>query len=308
SGSSAGAQNSGGNSGSNAGAQNSGGAPGADIWGGLKNPPVKSTGCGKPATITSATKTIMSGGVQRTYMVDVPANYDSAKPYRLFFASHGQGSTLANITQSNYYDLKTQSIAAKEPAIFVAGLGYGGRPGTSGSAWGQADHAFFDDLTNYLKDNMCVDTTRIFAIGMSFGGMQTYSLTTTHSKIIRAAVGLAPTNFNIWLPAVKSTDPTAWMQTTGMSDTTCAFVASEAQMRGSKFIALEKAANNGCTIPAEIPTWKSGAHLCYDFEGCKSGYPLKVCTFNGPHTNTNSDPGTNVNWIGVESWKFFMQF
>ena len=284
------------------------GGPSGDIWGGLKNPPVKSAGCGKPATITSATKTIMSGGVQRTYMVDVPANYDSAKPYRLFFASHGQGSTLANITQSNYYDLKTQSIAAKEPAIFVAGLGYGGRPGTSGSAWGEADHAFFDDLTNYLKDNMCVDTTRIFAIGMSFGGMQTYSLTTTHSKIIRAAVGLAPTNFNIWLPAVKSTDPTAWMQTTGMSDTTCAFVASEAQMRGSKFIALEKAANNGCTIPAEIPTWKSGAHLCYDFEGCKSGYPLKVCTFNGPHTNTNSDPGTNVNWIGVESWKFFMQF
>ena len=119
----------------------------------LKNPPVKSAGCGKPATITSATKTIMSGGIQRTYMVDVPADYDPAKPYRLFFASHGQGSTLANITQSNYYDLKTQSIAAKEPAIFVAALGYGGMPGTSGMAWGQADHAFFDDLTKFLEDN-----------------------------------------------------------------------------------------------------------------------------------------------------------
>jgi len=307
-GSSAGAQNSGGNGGSSAGAQNSGGAPGGDIWGGLKNPPVKSAGCGKPAAITSATKTIMSGGVQRTYMVDVPADYDPAKPHRLFFASHGQGSTLANITQSNYYDLKTQSIAAKEPAIFVAPLGYGGKPGTSGGAWGQADHAFFDDLTKFLEDNLCIDTTRIFAIGMSMGGMQTYSLSTTRPTKIRAGVGLAPTNFRIWLPDVKSTAPIAWMQTTGMSDTTCAFVASEAAKQGSKFIALEKAANNGCTIPAEIPTWKSGAHVCYDFQGCKPGYPVKVCTFNGGHSNTNSDPGSNVNWIGVESWKFFMQF
>jgi poly(3-hydroxybutyrate) depolymerase len=310
-GSSGGAQSTGGavgNGGSSGGAQNSGGSAGGDIWGGLKNPPVKSAGCGKPATIKSTTTTIMSGGVQRTYMVDVPADYDPEKPYRLFFCSHGQGSTLNNITQSNYYDLKTRSTAENEPAIFVAPLGYNGSPGTSGAAWGQADHAFFDDLTTHLKDNICVDTTRIFAIGMSFGGMQTYSLTTTRSTKIRAAVGLAPTNFNIWLPAVKSKDPTAWMQTTGMSDNTCAWVSSEAQMRGSKFIALEKAANNGCTIPAEIPIWESGAHVCYDFQGCKSGYPVKACTFNGGHVNTNSDPGSNVNWIGVESWKFFMQF
>jgi poly(3-hydroxybutyrate) depolymerase len=297
-----------GNGGSSGGTQSFGGAAGGDLWGGLKNPPVKSPGCGKPATIKSSTTTIMSGGIQRTYMVDVPADYDPAKPYRLFFASHGQGSTLANITQSGYYDLKNQSIAAKEPAIFVAALGYGGMPGTSGSAWGQADHALFDDITRFLEDNMCIDTTRIFAIGMSYGGMQTYSLSTTRPTKIRAGVGLAPTNFRIWLPDVKSTAPIAWMQTTGMSDNTCAYVANEATKQGSKFIALEKAANNGCTIPAEIPTWKSGAHVCYDLEGCKPGYPVKVCTFNGGHTNTNSDPGANVNWIGVESWKFFMQF
>ncbi|MEO6095693.1 MAG: hypothetical protein ABIW76_08435 [Fibrobacteria bacterium] len=55
------------------------------------------------------------------------------------------------------------------------------------------------------------------------------------------------------------------MQTTGMSDNICAWVASEAQKRGAKFIGLEKPANNGCTIPAEIPTWKPGNHVCYDF-------------------------------------------
>jgi hypothetical protein len=53
---------------------------------------------------------------------------------------------------------------------------------------------------------------------------------------------------------------------------------------------------------------QSGAHVCFDFEGCKAGYPTKVCTFNGGHTNSNNDPGSSTNWIPQESWKFFSQF
>ncbi|MEO7956616.1 MAG: hypothetical protein ABIW76_08010, partial [Fibrobacteria bacterium] len=112
----------------------------------------------------------------------------------------------------------------------------------------------------------------------------------------------------IWIPNPPLKDPVAWMQTTGMSDNICAWVGNEAQKRGAKFIGLEKAANNGCTIPAEIPTWKSGNHVCYDFAGCKPGYPTKVCTFNGPHTHMARDPGSNENWIAKEGWDFLMQF
>jgi hypothetical protein len=39
-----------------------------------------------------------------------------------------------------------------------------------------------------------------------------------------------------------------------------------------------------------------------------TGAPTKVCTFNGPHTNINSDPGSSANWIPQESWTFFTQF
>jgi poly(3-hydroxybutyrate) depolymerase len=279
-----------------------------DIWGGLKNPAVKSAGCGKPTTIKTGAGSLMSGGVQRPYVVDIPTDYDPNKPYRFFFNSHGQGSTTANYVKDKYYAQKSEADAAKEPAIHFGAQGYGGQASASGQAWGEKDHALFDDVVTYFKNNMCIDETRIFTIGMSMGGMQTYSLSTTHAKKIRAGVGIAPTNINIWLPATHSTDPEAWMQTTGMSDNTCKWIADEAKKTGSKFIALEKAANNGCTIPAEIPTWKSGAHVCYDFQGCKPGYPVKVCTFNGGHQNTASDPGSSVNWIGAESWKFFTQF
>ncbi len=293
-------------------AQGTGGTGGAgnssgDIWGGLKNPPRKSAGCDKPATITNGTKSIMSSGMARTFIVDIPSSYDPSKPYRLFYVSHGLGGSAQQVAGAfNFFGLKPQATAANDPAIFVAGQGLTNANGQA--TWGEVDHAFFDDVTAFVENGLCVDLTRVFVTGMSMGGMYTYSLSTDRQKSFRAGVGLAPTNFNIWLPNPTLTDPVAWMQTTGNVDTFCPWVSDEAQMKGSKFIAMEKATANGCQIPNPIPFWQAGAHLCYDFEGCRPGYPVKACSFMGPHTDNNRDPGSNVNWIAVESWKFFTQF
>ena len=168
-----------------------------DYWGGLKNPPRKSAGCDKPATITNGNKTIMSGGMQRTFIIDIPADYDPAKPYRLFYVSHGQGGRADDVAGFlNWFGVKAQATAAKEPAVFIAGQGLN-------NTWGQPDHVFFDDVTTFAKNGLCIDTTRVFVTGMSMGGMYTYSLSTDRQKAFRAGVGLAPTNFVIWLPNPK---------------------------------------------------------------------------------------------------------
>jgi poly(3-hydroxybutyrate) depolymerase len=266
-----------------------------------KNPPVKSAGCGKNLTMTNGKKTITSEGEQRTYIIDIPTNYDKDKPYRLFYCSHWIGSTSEAVRDQNYYFLKPLANAANEPAIFIA-------PQSQGSTWQQKDHALFDNILAMAKENLCFDESRVFATGFSFGGMITYSLSTNHQKQIRAAVGIGPANYNIWLPNPKLTDPIAWMQTTGMRDRTTPWIDGNSTTRGAKFIAFEKARDNGCTIPADIPTAQQGAHICYDFQGCRAGYPVKACTFSGDHTNIASDPGSSVNWIPQESWKFFTQF
>jgi poly(3-hydroxybutyrate) depolymerase len=295
---------SGGGAGGSAGTGGTGGASG-DHWGGPKNPPEKSAGCGKAATLTNGKKTITSSGRQRAYIIDIPNNYDSNKPYRLFYASHGLGGKAEDVAGWNYFGLKTQATAANEPAIFIAPQAI--------DRWDETDHALFDDITALAKDGLCIDTTRIFVTGMSFGGMITYSLSTNHQKRFRAGVGLAPANYNIWLPNPKLKEPIAWMQTTGMNDMTCPW--DSGNNRGSKYIALEKAADNGCTVPTTIPTWKQGdpsRHICVDLEGCKVGYPVKVCTFNGDHWQFPYDDGDRENlaksWVPVESWKFFTQF
>lgn len=279
-----------------------------DIWGGLRNAPARSSGCGKAATLTSGKKTITSSGAQRAYIIDIPVNYDSNRPYRLFYASHGLGGRAEDVAGWNYFGLKTQATAAKEPAIFIAPQAVG--------QWGQSDHALFDDITALAKANLCVDTTRVFVTGMSFGGMITYSLSTNHQKRFRAGVALAPVNYNIWLPNPKRKDPVAWMQTTGMGDNTCPWDPDAGRTtRGAKYIALEKAADNGCTVPATIRTWTVGdptRHVCVDLQGCKEGYPVKVCTFDGGHWQFPYDDGNGESlpksWVPVESWKFFTQF
>lgn len=262
------------------------------------NPPVPSGACGTPTTITTGGRMIDSTNQSRAYYIDIPDNYDMNEPYRLFYISHWIGSNYQDMVNNNFYGLKTLAEAAGEPAIFIA-------PTSDGATWQQKDHALFDDLLAFAKENLCFDTSRVFATGFSFGGMITYSLSTNHQKDIRAAVGIAPANYNIWLPQ-KTHEPIAWMQTTGMGDTTCPW-DQNGSTNGAKWLALEKAEDNGCTLPADIPTWQNGDHLCYDFQGCGENHPTKVCTFNGGHVAEHGD-STSSNWIPEVSWDFFTQF
>jgi poly(3-hydroxybutyrate) depolymerase len=236
------------------------------------------------------------------------------RPYRLFYTSHWIGSTSEAVRDGQtsnggaanwgYYGLKRMANTANDPAIFIA-------PQSMGTMWGQQDHPFFDAMLAMAKEQLCIDTGRVFATGFSFGGMITYSLSTNHQKDLRGAVGIAPANYNIYLPT-NTHEPIPWMSTTGMSDTTCPWDGGN--NRGARYAAIAHAMDNGCTIPTTIPTTTVGSrtHLCYDFQGCMPGYPVKVCTFDGGHIAAHADGGTGDNgltsWIPTESWKFFSQF
>lgn len=265
---------------------------------------------------TSHRVTITSGGSQREYIIDIPANYDPNHPYRLFFTFHWIGSTdtavaTGQVTNGGaqnwgFYGLHREATAANEPAIFVA-------PQSQGSTWGQQDHAFFDDMYALFTGKLCIDTSRVFATGFSFGAMMTYSLSLSHQKQLRAVVCLAAANYNIYDP--KDTgESIAYMGTVGMSDTTCPYVNSDANQQGGKYCALTHAHDNGCTIPATVPTTTVGSktHLCYDFQGCKPGYPVKMCTFDGNHQAAPYDGASGDNglksWIPPTAWQFFTQF
>src|SRR4051794_14156592 len=84
-------------------------APGVAVLGMLVVIPpalAGTAGCGKAPTLTSGTRTISSGGQNRTYILRVPDNYDRNKPYKLIFGFHWLNGTAANVASGGYYGLQ----------------------------------------------------------------------------------------------------------------------------------------------------------------------------------------------------------
>jgi poly(3-hydroxybutyrate) depolymerase len=263
---------------------------------------------------------VMSGGKSRLVIMDVPADYDATKPYRLIFSWRQLGgSDTGNATGLHpagdgpnfdaahyaYFGLRREALNANQPAIFVA-------PDTdpAGALWDyNKDSVYFDDLLKLVTDNLCIDESRVFTTGFSYGAMMSFGLSNGKASKLRAAVTMAPSQFG---PSAAS-GPIAYMSTTGMSDGTCRWGNATS---GGEGCVMTHAKANGCTIPSTFPTAAVGSkkYVCYDFEGCMAGYPVKVCTFDGPHTPSSVDDGTQVGEDGLKAfippiaWKFIAQF
>ncbi len=280
--------------GSSADASNGDGANGYP----LKNSAVPSDGCGKALSmIKSGTNTykMTSAGLDREYIVSVPSNYDQSKPYRLVFGMHWMGGSDNAVNSDDWYQLKP--LDTEDTTIWVAPQGY-----TDGAPWrggDNKDHLFFEDLAKLVESNLCIDTSRVFAVGFSFGAMYTNALAQTHQDILRGVVVYATADYNIYFPP-NTGKPLAYMGVHGTSDNTCPF--SSGRESKDRFVK-----NNGCTVPANVPEATSNTHVAYDYQ-CPSNYPVRWDTHNGGHTDRPMDPGQSRSWAIDPTWQFITQF
>jgi polyhydroxybutyrate depolymerase len=124
---------------------------------------------GRPADAGTTTSTIPFGGIDRTYLVHVPTGYTGTTPVPVVFDFHGHGSSAA--VQLVYSGLVP--VADREGFLLVAPQGQGDVPHFTllGATPTEADDV---DLTLAILDRLeaerCVDTTRVYATGMSNGG------------------------------------------------------------------------------------------------------------------------------------------
>jgi poly(3-hydroxybutyrate) depolymerase len=265
-------------------------------------PGAKSSGCGKNPTLTSGSKTIQSGGQSRSYIIRIPSGYDNTNPYRLVFAFHWNGGTMGDIDGGgtsgatwSYYGLQAQ---ANGSTIFVAPQGIGNGWANSGGR----DLTLVDDLLKLIQGDLCIDTTRIFSMGFSYGGGMTYELACARGKVFRAAAVYSGAQLS---GCDGGNDPIAYIGVHGVSDGTCG-------ISGGRSLRDRFVKNNGCTAqsPPE-PSNGSKTHICTTYTGCKAGYPVEWCAFDGGHTPGNVDGGGDdgaKTWTKTEVWKFFSQF
>lgn len=238
-------------------------------------------------------------GETREYIIAVPSDYDSNKPYRLVFAWHpwgGSAQQVAGMGGGGYYGLQGE---ANGQAVFVApeGLDFGG----NGRGWGNEggkDLAFFDAMLSRFESEMCIDTARVFSTGFSFGGMMSFALGCGRADKVRA---IAPMAGNSTVSGCLDGDqPVAVMGFHGDDDT----VVSLAGGRVGRDEFVER---NNCGEPAPSEsTYCDGLGqdrqpcTCVTYQGCDEGYPVTWCEFNGPHTPAPNSAGV--------IWSFFSSF
>ena len=277
---------------------------------GLKNPPAPSSGCGKTPTLASGSRTIQSGSQNRSYMLRIPANYDKSHPYPLVFGFHWNGGTMGDVDGGgtsgytwSYYGIREKADKSTDAKmIFIAPQGIGNGWGNSG---GQ-DLALVDEILKLAKGDLCVDTTRVFSMGFSYGGGMTYAIACARAKTFRAAAVYAGAELS---GCTDGTQPIAYIGFHGLRDQTC-------KIGGGRTLRDRFVKNNSCptqTIPE--PAANSLKHVCTSYSGCKSAYPVRWCAFDGaghspaPVDGSTSDSGGgDRTWTKDEAWSFFTQF
>jgi len=270
-----------------------------------------SAGCGKAPTLKNSPttainyNTIQSSGKSRQYILRYPSNYDNTRPYRLIVAYHWYTGSAAQVfdctkesikcytTQSPFYGLWD---LAKDSTIFVA-------PDGLNQGWANSDGEdikFTDDLLKQVKGDLCIDESRIFANGFSYGGGMSKAIGCARPDVFRAITVYSGADFLSGCDG--GTMPIAFFGSHGLSDPTNGYDSG-------KTIRDRFVKNNGCTAmsPPE-PAKGSGKHVCTSYSGCSSGHPARWCAFDGVHDPSPKDKNQTASWNPQEVWTFLTQF
>lgn len=269
------------------------------------SPLAATAGCGKAPTLTSGTRTIQSGGQNRSFILRIPDNYDLNRPYRLIFAFHWNGGTANEVDSGgtsgypwSYYGIRALS---DNSAIFVAPQGIG-------NGWantGDRDLTFVDDMMRQIEAGLCVDTTQRFAMGFSYGGGMSYAIACARATVFRAVAVYAGAQLS---GCNGGSQPIAYIGIHGLRDNVIPI--STGRSLRDRFVR-----NNGCT-PQNPPEPAQGSltHIVTHYSGCRAGYPVAWAAFDGPHAPNAVDgsadpfaPGER-SWTRPVVWSFFTQF
>lgn len=297
----AGAAASGGNGGASTagsgGADSAGSGPSAGSAG-TDGGGARSPGCGKTRTLQNGTRSIDYQSKSRKYILRVPATYDESHAYRLVFAFAESGASAQSVADRNYY---TFASSDGTNTIFVA-------PDASDGAgtWSNTDVGFTDAILSQVEGDLCIDTTRIFATGFSFGAGMAMALACTRADVFRAVAFFSGADLTGSCPTTL-TQPIAYYASQASQDS--GSLPSTSPILG-EVVQAKFAAVNGCTAEPSAANFPANGqpHTCTQYKGCSEGHPTEFCVFNGPHGWEPVDPGQTTSWDAPEAWKFITQF
>ncbi|MCF0221444.1 MAG: feruloyl esterase [Fibrobacter sp.] len=275
--------------------------------------PPPSSSSVEPAVTSCTGKTHQSGdfnlsvnvdGKNRTFIMHVPDAYKGDKPVPLVIDYHPIGGTGNGQLNGTTYKAKTDP----EGVISFYPDGTGG-VSPMGNGWNVGpccshddDVAFSYKMIEYAKQNLCIDTKRIYATGFSMGGGMSNHVACMMNDVF-AAVAPAAMDLNINNSTqCKKTRPISIIMFRGTTDFICKYAGGDSGFNdGLNFLGAEKnfsfwADFNGCT---GSPTKNSNG--CQEYSNCKDGTKVVLCTdYKGKNSHDYGD--------GETGWNFLKQF
>ncbi len=315
--------------------------------------PRKSRGCGlTPPTAPGQSRSLSLplDGLTRTYRLHLPTDYDENAPTPIVLNFHGYTGTAegqerytqmsqhadANgyvvvYPQSTAFQDSTKTITSWNDLTCNASPGPEGPicaadatrypnapecpPSTDGCNWCSChdDLGFVEALLDTLESRLCLDLDRVYATGMSNGGMFVHRLGCSYLADRFAALapvaGTLAKGFNC---APEPTTRLSIMNLHGVRDTVVPMDGSKSS-DGFFYLPVTDVIDRWAGVTSQqceatfvsYPTPVDGtlAFRCMQRDHCATGAQVVACTWNGAHTWPGGpEPfGTHV------IWTFFMQ-
>jgi poly(3-hydroxybutyrate) depolymerase len=132
-------------------------------------------------------------GTPREYLVRVPSGYNPSKLYKLIFAFHPRWGKAYDIAVGGFYGMQQQY---GEDAIYVAPQGLvdsdpGLEDATGWKNTNDRDIHFVQGMVANIKQKLCVDNQRVYALGFSYGGMMSNAIGCAMADVFRGVSAAA---------------------------------------------------------------------------------------------------------------------
>jgi len=242
--------------------------------------------------------TLQHGGLTRHYRVHVPPSYRPEQATALVLAFHGGGGNMAIQANDRYYGQISQADQLGYVVAFPNGYSRlpGGKLATwnAGACCGAARDKNIDDvgfvraLLAQLKQQLNVDPARVFADGISNGGMMSYRLACEMADSFTAIAAVAGTDNTL---SCTPSRPVSVLHIHARDDDRVLFNggAGSQATQMTDFVSVPKnmakwAALNGCQPEPKRVLEVADAH-CEAYSGCRGGAQVKLCvTETGGHS------------------------
>jgi len=270
---------------------------------------------------------IQHDGSTRFYQVHVPVGFDPSRSVPLLFALHGGGGSMEFQANDDNYGLIDKSNRAGFVAVFPNGFSHfaSGKFATwnAGNCCASArdedidDVGFIRQILSNLEQQLNVDRERIYATGMSNGGMMAYRLACEMSDVFKAIASVAGTDNTKQCAPVK---PISILHIHAKNDPRVHFDGgagfdSRAQSLVTDFTSVGATVSkwaklDGCAAtPKRILDKPDG--YCEVYASCKNNVHVEVCvTATGGHSwpgvhKTRGEPASQAISANDVMWEFF---